>query len=336
MATNKKIKIAITSGDQDGIGPEVTAKALQKIGPQKDVTFFLWRSPIFGARYLRLIDKKFKRLTVSSWPEALRTPISSHKQLIDICSSTPPPVWVESSAQAALLNSIDAIVTAPLSKTLIAESGLKDVGHTDILARISKKKNLFMSFIGSQFHVLLATGHIPLKDVSASLSPALLERSLLAAYHLVRALDSKNKNPRIALVGLNPHAGETGLIGLEEQTLMQPLLDKLRASQISVDGPLVPDAAFLPNQQKKIDIYVTPYHDLGLVPFKLVHQRTGCHLTLGLPFLRTSVDHGTAKDLFGKNKADSSSMQQALSRAIVLSRFSFKPDEFLRASSETK
>lgn len=334
MKTNKKIKIAITSGDQDGIGPEVTAKALQKIGPQKDVTFYLWRSAIFGARHLRLIDKKFKRVTVSSWPEALRVSTSSHKQLIDICSPSPAPLWVESCAQAALLKTIDALVTAPLSKTLIADSGLKDIGHTDILSRVSKKKDLFMAFIGSEFHVLLATGHLPLKKVPESMTPSTLDRSLRAAHHLVRSLDVKNKNPRVALVGMNPHAGENGLIGSEENEIFVPVLNKLRASQLSVEGPLVPDAAFLPQMQKKIDIYVTPYHDLGLVPFKLVHPRTGCHLTLGLPFLRTSVDHGTAKDIFGKNKADSSSMQQALNRAIVLSRLSFKPDDFLRASSE--
>lgn len=329
MAINKKIKIAITSGDQDGIGPEVTAKALLKLGPQKDVLFFLWRSPVFGARFLRLIDKKFKRITVASWHEALRVPTTSHRQLIDICSSSPAPTWVESATQAALLKSIDALVTGPLSKTLIADSGLKDIGHTDIFSRISGKKNLFMAFTGAHMNVLLATGHISINQVSSRLTAPLLSLSLRAAHHLAKHLSVKNKNPSLALVGLNPHAGEGGMIGDEEMRLFLPALETLKKEGVAVEGPLVPDAAFSPSLLKKYAIYVTPYHDLGLVPFKLLHQRKGCHLTLGLPFLRTSVDHGTAKDIFGKNKADSSSMQLALKQAMVLSRISFKPDGYL-------
>ncbi len=329
MAINKKIKIAITSGDQDGVGPEVTAKALLKLGPQKDVVFFLWRSPVFGARFLRLIDKKFKRITVASWHEALRVPTTSHRQLIDICSSSPAPTWVEASTQAALLKSIDALVTAPLSKTLIANSGLKDIGHTDIFSRISGKKNLFMAFTGAHMNVLLTTGHIPISQVPSRLTAPLLSLSLRAADHLAKHLNTKNKTLSIALVGLNPHAGEDGMIGDEETRLFLPTLQSLRAGGMNVDGPLVPDAAFSPSLLKKYAFYVTPYHDLGLIPFKLLHQRKGCHLTLGLPFVRTSVDHGTAKDIFGKNKADSSSMQLALKQAMVLCRFSFKPDGYV-------
>jgi 4-hydroxythreonine-4-phosphate dehydrogenase len=326
MPREKKIKISITSGDQDGIGPEVTAKALLKVGPQKDTHFYLWRSAVFGNSNLHKIDRKFKRVTVNSWPEALKVPLSSPKILIDICSLTPPPLWVETSAKAALLGSLDALVTAPLSKTLIAESGLKDLGHTDILSRVCGRNKLFMTFLGRKFHLLLVTGHLPLAKVSSHLSIDLLQSALRAANSLVRFLEPKNKSPQIALLGLNPHAGEMGLIGLEEKTLFGPALDSL--PDLTIEGPLVPDAAFVNLKRKKVSIYVAPYHDQGLIPFKMVHDRSGCHLTMGLPFLRTSVDHGTAKDIFGKNKADSSSMQEALKRAIVLSRLSFRPDSY--------
>jgi 4-hydroxythreonine-4-phosphate dehydrogenase len=327
MAINKKLRIVITSGDQDGIGPEVCAKALAKIGPQKDVQFYLWRSPNFGRRWLQTIDRKFKRSSVASWPEALRV-APSKKLLVDIVSTAPPPAWVEASANAGMLKTIHALVTAPLSKTLIADSGFKDLGHTDILSRVSGKKDLFMTFLGSHFHVLLATGHVPISQIASHLNAKRLELALSAAHHLCSHLKTKSTKPRIALLGLNPHAGEEGLIGQEELQFFRPLMEKLSAASFPVFGPLVPDAAFTKTNIKKYDFFVTPYHDQGLIPFKMVHEHSGCHLTMGLPFVRTSVDHGTAKDLFGKNKANSTSMQEALKRAIVLSRLAFKPDSF--------
>lgn len=327
MAINKKLRIVITSGDQDGIGPEVCAKALLKIGVLKDVQFFLWRSPTFGRRWLQLIDKKFKRASVPSWHEALRI-APAKKLLVDIVSTAPPPVWVETSAQGALLKSIDGIVTAPLSKTLISQSGFKDLGHTDILARVSGKKNLFMTFLGKHYHVLLATGHLPISQVAGAINAERLELALNAAHHLCSHIKIKAAKPQIALVGLNPHAGEEGLIGLEETKFFMPLVKKLTETSFPVHGPLVPDAAFTKKNIKKYDFFVTPYHDQGLIPFKMSHEHSGCHLTMGLPFIRTSVDHGTAKDLFGKNKADSTSMQEAIKHAIVLSRSAFKPDSF--------
>lgn len=328
MATNKNLRIAITTGDQDGIGPEVTTKALAKLGPQKGVHFYMWRSAVFHKKYLRLIDRKFKRITVNSWPEALKVSLSSHKQLVDICSSTPPPLWVEVSAQAAMLGSVQALVTAPLSKTLIADSGLSDIGHTDILARVSHRKTLFMAFLGKSFHVLLATGHIPLSQVSQTLTQNQLEQALRAGHHLLSTLQTSRQPLRLLLLGLNPHAGENGLIGREEQTVYLKALQTLKSEKIPVIGPLVPDAAFHSLDAKNPPLFVAPYHDQGLIPFKLLHKRTGCHITMGLPFLRTSVDHGTAKDIFDQNKADSSSMQAALKQAIVLSRLAFKPDAF--------
>ncbi len=324
-----EVKIAITTGDQDGIGPEVTAKALAKIGPKKGVVFYLWRSPAFPKKYLAAIDKKFYRKTVYSWPEAFRLETLSHRYIVDICSSAPPPRWVETCAEAGKEGHIDALVTAPLSKTLILSSGMKDIGHTEIFSRVCKEKDLFMAFWGEKFNVLLVTGHVPLHKASSHLSPALLEKALRASHQLAIRMSGKTKyKPTIGLVGLNPHAGETGLLGDEERDIFMPVINRLKA-HMNIEGPLVPDAAFLEVHWKKYDIYVAPYHDQGLIPFKMAHaHKDGCHLTMGLPFIRTSVEHGTAKDIFGKNKADSSSMQVALLRAILLSQNSFQPNAF--------
>jgi 4-hydroxythreonine-4-phosphate dehydrogenase len=317
----KPLRIALTTGDVDGIGTEVTAKALAKLKPQPGVSFILWRSPRCPPRHLSLIDRAFKRITVSTWPEALQVTPDSSKEIIDINSNLPPPTWVETTAQASLFGHIDGMVTAPLSKTSIAAAGLKDIGHTDILRRVSKAKELFMGFIGDEFNVLLATGHIPIEDVASQLTPARLERAIMAAEQMRAVLDKRQAAKPLALLGLNPHAGETGLIGHQEQKVHLAVMDTVREKGIKIEGPLVPDAAFFRKNWSEFSVFIANYHDQGLIPFKMIHgQESGIHLTMGLPFVRTSVDHGTAKDLFGKNKADASSMTLAIEWAIRLCR----------------
>jgi 4-hydroxythreonine-4-phosphate dehydrogenase len=217
----------------------------------------------------------------------------------------------------------NALVTAPLSKTTIVKAGYKDLGHTEMLARISGQQNLFMGFLGSKFNVVLATGHKPLGQAVQAWQPEILQRAMAAANELRSILPARRRKLAIGLVGLNPHAGENGLIGEEE--LWMAKVARSTDKSILVEGPLVPDSAFLPHMWKKFSVYVSPYHDQGLIPFKLVHGFSqGVHLTLGVPFVRTSVDHGTAKDLFGRNKADSGSMTEALQTAIKLVKERFK------------
>jgi 4-hydroxythreonine-4-phosphate dehydrogenase len=317
----KIVHIAITTGDADGIGTEVTAKALLKIGPVPNVFFYLWRSPKCPKAHLAMIDRKFKRITVSTWPEALKANRTSSKQIVDICSNLPPPMWVETTAQSSYFGHIDAMATAPLSKTAIAECGMKDIGHTDILARICKEKHLYQAFVGAKFHVVLASAHLPLDKVVKSVTTENLERAVLAAEQLRRWLPKKNQKRPVALLGLNPHAGEDGLIGSEEQNIHKPLVEKLIATGVNLVGPLVPDAAFFKENWDKFSVYVANYHDQGLIPFKMIHgQESGLHITLGLPFVRTSVDHGTAKNIFGRNKANPASMRLAIEWAVQLSR----------------
>ena len=317
----KPLRIALTTGDADGIGSEVTAKALAKTGPKAGVSFYVWRSPRCPPRHLSLIDRHFKRITVNSWPEALKVAPDSHKQLIDINSNLPPALWVEASAQASHFGHMDGMATAPLSKTSIISAGLKDIGHTGILKRVSKSKDVYMGFIGDKFNVLLATGHLPIDEVTSSLTTARLESAIRAAQQLRRVLDKKEAARPLALLGLNPHAGEDGLIGTTESKIHKAALETMKDEHIAIEGPLVPDAAFFKENWSKYSVFVANYHDQGLIPFKMIHgQKSGIHITMGLPFVRTSVDHGTAKDIFGKNKADASSMTLAIEWAIRLCR----------------
>ena len=319
--TNKPLRIVITSGDVDGIGSEIVSKSLAKMGPKRGVHFILWRSPKCPKKHLNLIESKFKRIEVKTWADAIQQSHSSFREIIDINSNLSPADWIEISAKASVFGHVDGMATAPLSKTEILKAGKKDIGHTDILRRITGSKELYMAFLGKKFNVLLATGHIPIKSVSRQLTTDRVEKALTAANFLLKHLPEKVSNRPIGLVGLNPHAGEVGIIGTEEQMFFSQAISRAKKKGIRIEGPLIPDFAFFEENWRKYSVYVTPYHDQGLIPFKMIHGReSGVHITIGLPFIRTSVDHGTAKNIFGKNRADATSMQEAIAWAIRLCR----------------
>ncbi|MGE0763216.1 MAG: PdxA family protein [Bdellovibrionales bacterium] len=315
---NRHLRISITTGDPDGIGSEVAAKALHRLGPQEDVQFLFWRSPQCPRSHLHLLEKKFSRISIKDHADVWTLPYD-HREIIDVISPAAPAAWVWSSAHACMAGLCDALVTGPLSKTGQKAAGFTQLGHTEMLAKISGRKNLFMGFVGEHFGVVLTTAHVPLAAVKKHLTAKRLSLAIEHALQLRQLLPKAKRTLPIAVVGLNPHAGEQGLIGREEHSLMQPLLKRFRQRGHLLLGPLVPDAAFLPHMQEQISIYVCPYHDQGLIPFKMVHGfDQGIHLTMGLPFVRTSVDHGTAKELFTKNQASEGSMLEALTSAIYL------------------
>jgi 4-hydroxythreonine-4-phosphate dehydrogenase len=311
-------RIALTTGDDDGIGFEVTAKALHKLGPQRGVQFFLWRNDCASAKYLKLIDQKFERIVVDTLEEALKI---EGPYLVDICSDQSPAHWVEITAKACMKKQLDGMATAPLSKTLIKDAGFKDLGHTDILKRVSRTKTVHMGFAGSEFNVVLATGHLSVANISKHISFSTVAEALLHADQLRKSLPASKRSKPIGVLGLNPHAGEQGLIGGEELLVFPNLASFAKEKKIPYVGPLVPDAAFFKENWKKYSVYLRLYHDQGLIPFKMIHgQDSGVHISLGIPFVRTSVDHGTAKDIFGKNKANPNSMIDAIRWSINLTR----------------
>lgn len=309
-------KIAITTGDQDGVGPEVTVKALLKRGPRGDILPVVFRSKASDREFSKL-GRRFKRHVVGSLGDALdlKAPRGS---LIEIIDGTPAPRWVESAARACLTGDLQGLVTGPLSKTLIRKSGMRDLGHTEILARLSGRRDLFQAYLGRSFNVVLATAHLPLKDVPKKLNAARLAKALRATDGLRRRLGGPAGRRPIGVLALNPHAGEEGLIGREEKSL-SATLKKLKRG-IPCEGPLIPDAAFDESNWRRYSVYLAAYHDQGLIPFKMLHgRRSGAQMTLGLPFVRTSVDHGTAKDIAGRGRADAGSMTDAIEWCLKLS-----------------
>lgn len=313
--------IAITTGDPNGIGFEVTAKSLvdKKLIKQcNNVIFFLFRDyqqHLKQSELFSKIDKKWNRIVFDNINDAFdfvkKAVITNqtHKNiLIDLKLKTSAPEWVFLASKLCKQKKFNSLVTAPLSKTLINKSGFKQIGHTGIFKTFYPNKPLHMGFIGKDFNVVLATDHISLKSVSKSLTLSKLKLALNAGLELKKLL--KSKHP-IAVLGLNPHSGEEGLMGNEEKKYSQLLNSSVYRKNFV--GPLIPDAAFLKKNWNQYCLYICLYHDQGLIPFKMHHgQDSGVHMTLGLPFIRTSVDHGTAFDLYNKNLANYASMLDAI------------------------
>lgn len=322
MKASAALKIVITSGDIDGIGLEIAEKALLKLGPQKGVHFLIWRSANSFPKDLRRLAHKFKIISFTS-PALAISYLESAKmksnQIVEIISTESPACWVEQTASWCHEGRTHGMVTGPLSKTEIQRAGLRDMGHTDILKRVSHTAKVHMGFLGDHFNVVLVTAHIPLSKVAGGLKSEELWSALEAADHLRKLLPGNIKKKPIGVLGLNPHAGEGGMIGNEELALISKTILQASKRKIPAVGPLVPDAAFLKENWKKYSVYLAMYHDQGLIPFKTIHgQESGVHVSVGIPFVRTSVDHGTAKDIFGKNKAIPNSMLDAIHTCLRL------------------
>jgi 4-hydroxy-L-threonine phosphate dehydrogenase PdxA len=315
--------IAITTGDQDGIGFEITAKAINRIGislKKNNIIFFIFRhrsQEKVQPEYFKLLDKRCTRYTFNSLDESLSfmRALGSKSQVpdnivIDLSLSTTPADWVYEAAMACKLKKLHSLVTGPLSKKTSIKLYKKPLGHTGIFRQIFPKIHMSMVFVGRDFNVLLATDHISLSSVESSLKAGDFKNSLVNAINFKKLFKLKSK---IAVLGLNPHAGEGGIIGKTEATLFKKINKRV------FDGPLVPDAAFLKKNWKRYGLFVCLYHDQGLIPFKSHHgQDSGVHITIGLPFLRTSVDHGTANEIFNKDMANANSMIEAINLNLKL------------------
>jgi 4-hydroxythreonine-4-phosphate dehydrogenase len=217
---------------------------------------------------------------------------------------------------AARAGVVDAIATAPVNKEAFRLGGLPWNGHTDLLAHLTGSSHVAMMFYSEALRVVLATVHIALAEVPRALTRESLEATIdLTARELPRFGIAR---PRIAVAGLNPHAGEHGLFGREEETAIRPAIEACRARGVDVDGPFPGDTIFVRARRGDFDVVVACYHDQGLIPVKLVAFGQAVNVTLGLPIIRTSVDHGTAFDIAGKGVADPESMIAAVLLAARL------------------
>ncbi len=310
----KPVLLAITSGDRDGIGLEVTRKALSILGPQSNARFMIACSNNPAAsrelRKLRGFQQVHLSSKIASFEIASRVleHLKSNEVLIWRDSGN-EAAWVQAAARLALSRKIDGIVTGPVSKGRFKNVSAKFIGHTGMLSAMAKV-SVQQGYVGSKLSVVLATDHLPLSKVEGALNERVIQRAVANAKSMRGLLATRKSRRPIAVLGLNPHAGESGIIGTFERRVRLPR---------GVKGPLPADTAFTPSAITKYSVVVALYHDQGLIPFKLLHgQDSGFQISLGLPFVRTSVDHGTARDIFGKGQANPGSMIDALRGAIKM------------------
>ncbi|MGC8941385.1 4-hydroxythreonine-4-phosphate dehydrogenase PdxA [Sulfurihydrogenibium sp.] len=318
------VKVGISLGDPSGISPEILVKALtSKKIPKKDVAYIVYGSKNTILKTSKDLNINLKFDVINSLEEIKKSgfylfnlydkdfqPGKPSKE-----SGKASVIFLENAVKDVLNKKTDGIVTLPISKKWIMESGFKYAGHTDYLADVSNTKDYVMALVCKKMKVGLITTHIPIKDVPSKIT----KDSIISKIKVIdRELKEKFdiKNPSIAVVGLNPHASDGGNIGNEEIEIITPALNQLKKEGINVVGPLSADTAF--NRYKDFDIFVAMYHDQGLIPLKLLCFRKAVNITLGLPFIRTSPDHGTGYDIAGKNLADPSSLIESINTAVLL------------------
>lgn len=328
----RSVRLGITLGDPTGIGPEVVAGAIQSLASEPGCQYVLIGD-------LGVIERAFRARGLPS----PRTLSGADSLFLETVAAVEPPGpalfadlpvggdeaaraavgWLRFGGEACIQGQLDGVVTGPVSKESILRSGIPFIGQTEFLSGLAQCQRSGMMLLGPDdrgrwLRVLLATTHLPLRDVASSLSVSGLETSIDLAVEACRLLDLSRS--RIAVCGLNPHAGEGGRLGREELDVIQPAVDRARSRGIDVVGPVSADTLFFRVHQGEFDVVIAMYHDQGLVPLKMVAFDSGVNWTVGLPFVRTSPDHGTAFDIAGRGMANPASMIAAIRLARRLLR----------------
>lgn len=321
--------LGMTMGDAAGIGPEIIAKLHAKGLPAPCVVYGDVTSL---QRAINALDVQLHIVELDSIDALTQARIAQHTPCMYVRPTSPAlpanlvmgrvdPRAGQAAFDALCLaiddarqGKISAIVTAPLNKEAMHAAGLDFPGHTEILAQRTHTEHVAMMLVNEQLRVILVTIHIALADVPRTITHSLELRTIELAH--AACLGMGIQTPRVAIAGLNPHAGENGKFGREELDIIVPAIAQARAQGIDATGPWPGDTIFMRARKGEFDIVVAQYHDQGLIPIKYLGVDEGVNVTVGLPFVRTSVDHGTAFDIAGKGIADASSLETAFKLAI--------------------
>jgi len=298
--TNAKPRIALTSGEPAGIGPELCVRVA--------------REPC-GAELVVIGDRDLLAGAARIEHVPLARRVTPGK--LDPGNARYVLAVLDRAIRGCVSGEFDAMVTAPVQKSVINDAGVAFTGHTEYLAERAHAEHVVMMLVGGSLRVALATTHLPLAEVPRAITAASLGCTL-------RVLDADLRRrfrigaPRILVAGLNPHSGESGHLGHEDRDVIAPAIAEARAAGIDASGPVPADTLFVPERLKDADAVLAMYHDQGLPVLKYASFGRGVNITLGLPFIRTSVDHGTALDVAGTGRADAGSLREALQLAIEL------------------
>lgn len=321
--------IAISMGDPNGIGPEVAIKSLKNSDLKDSIPLWIGSKKVIEYYSNKFdIPLPFKTFKDGDQPKA------GNVYLLDLFADLDfelNPGEISKEAGSLSMQSVQkgielcldgkahALTTAPISKEAIHKAGYNVPGHTEFLAEKTGTENVVMVLASENLRVALATIHIPLKDVKTSIKKENLKTNLRILYESL-SIDFGIEQPKIGVLGLNPHAGDGGVIGTEEIELITPALDELSDEDILVDGPFAADGYFGSQLYKIYDATLAMYHDQGLIPFKTLTFGKGVNFTAGLPIIRTSPDHGTAFNIAGKNIADQQSFHAAYGMATEMAK----------------
>jgi 4-hydroxythreonine-4-phosphate dehydrogenase len=308
--------IGITLGDPGGIGPEVVLKSLHLFKKTNHIPIIYGPKEILTKletpyTFEPWIGRKSAKPNTFYWSDISLETTNWVIGKPDARNGHISYQTVEQAVLHANLGEIDGIVTAPISKTSWNLAGYRHKGHTGMIAALTGEDMASMAFYTPKLKTVLTTVHIPFINIANELTTQALNKATDHALLFAKIL--KIESPKIALAGLNPHAGESGLIGSEEQTLLIPYVEAKQKENIPITGPYPPDTLYRRAYEGEFDIVISLYHDQALIPIKLIGFEDAVNVTLGLPFLRTSPDHGTAFDIAYQNKASARSMQSAIS-----------------------
>lgn len=316
------LPLAITSGEPAGIGIDICLALAQRELPCRcvilgDKNLFIDRASQLGLK-VNFVDYPTMSPALNTL-EILHTPVSKPVQAGVLNSENASYVLklLDTAYEGIQTNQFSGMVTAPVHKGIINDAGHAFTGHTEYLADLSHTKKVVMMLAGGGLRVALATTHLPLRKVADAINQIDLSEVIQILHHDLQ-FKFGIKNPQILVAGLNPHAGENGHLGGEEIEVITPVLNKMRACGINVKGPFPADTLFQPFMLKDADAVLAMYHDQGLPVLKYASFGEGVNITLGLPFVRTSVDHGTALDLAGTGKARAQSLLEAIKQAFLL------------------
>lgn len=336
--SNKPI-VAITIGDPSGIGPEITLKSLTKPSIRRLANYIiigdkkvLQRTAVSLGKHRELFLKELQIILEQPiiFKKKLYTPHTGYAGLLDLKNvpnssflfgkesavyGKASVEYIERAYNLIVTNIADCIVTAPINKYAVKRAGFKFPGHTEYFASLQGAKKFVMMLVGGPLRVSLVTRHIPISEVPKNLTSKDIADTIEITLNALRT-DFNIPKPKIGVCALNPHSGEGGIFGKEEIRIIAPAVKKFRKA--NVVGPIPADAIFYDAYRGKFDSVICLYHDQGLIPLKMIARDSGVNVTLGLGFVRTSPDHGTAFDIAGKGKASSRSMEMAIKLAISM------------------
>jgi 4-hydroxythreonine-4-phosphate dehydrogenase len=326
MNMDKKIVIGISIGDLNGIGAEIALKTFS------DPRMFDFCTPVIFAsqKAIQFLKKHLNLTTQTQKVESLDKLVDKKLNIIntwdkpfnfDFGKETKEAgnyaiLSLKAATEALKAKQIDALLTAPINKANIQSDDFSFPGHTDFLAKELEGKAL-MFMVSDELKIGLLTDHVAVKDVANEITPELIKEKITTINESLKK-DFRIRKPKIAVLGINPHSGDNGVIGKEDDEVLRPVIDTLYNNKVMVFGPYAADSFFGSNNYKKFDAVIASYHDQGLIPFKTLTFGTGVNYTAGLSEVRTSPDHGTAYEIAGKGIADESSFTEALFSAIAI------------------